>query len=550
MDQTLPLRHVKNQKTPGNARLHDALLASVTMMTLALLGMVNIGCQTGIVADSNELPVPASQLNLEQIESVRYQSPGSGSANGSGGGGGGGAGGGLRRQPRNVRAPDPWESLAPGANGEEIDQSRVIIDLVFRGNQVVSDHEILGMIGTRVGRYFDEDKLQRDVDHLWRLPEVSRVNGPYINRSQDGVVITFDIVERQVIRDIKFVGNRGISDRNLSKQSGLETGTPFNAHEIRLAKTRLEDFYKEKGFPRTQVEISQADGNDPSSVVFLIHEDQKQRVWDVEFEGNLIATDARLKSFIESKPGIAKLIGGNVKRDEIEQDVLRLTNYYRTLGFFNARVGREVSESNDGKWVTIRFIIDEGPRYRVRNVSFIGNNAYRQDQLLGLLELKPAEEGAPEFNSTKMNADVNALRQLYGSEGFVFATVQAEPRFLEEPGLLDMVYKINEGEQYRVGKINVHFEGDFGVTRREVVLSRLGLSPGDKIDSNVIRTSERALGSSQIFAGPGTPGAQGPRVVVRPPELSGEGSGTRGGSGGGGGGSGTRGGGGSGTKRR
>ena len=332
-----------------------------------------------------------------------------------------------------------------------------------------------------------------------------------------------------MIRDVKFIGNRGVSDRALRKRAGLEPGSPFNAHEIRMAKGRLEDFYKEKGFPRTQVELSTGENVDPSAVVFLIHEDQKQRIWKVEFEGNEIATNARLKSFIESKPGIVKLIGGNVKRDEIEQDVLRLTNYYRSLGFFNARIGREVSESNDGKWVTIRFIIDEGPRYKVRNVAFIGNNSYQSDQLLGLLELKPGEEGTPEFNSSKMNADVVALRSLYGSEGFVFATVQAEPRFLEEPGLLDMIYKIDEGEQYRVGKINVHFEGDYGITKKEVVLNRLAMSPGDKINSNLIRKAESRLGASQIFATQGTAGGQPPKIVVRPPEVGDfpSGSGTR-----------------------
>lgn len=524
MDQTLPSRHVKPRKNQPHSRLQAALSACATMTFLASMGMVTIGCQTGIGANQSELPVPAAHLDPEQFDSVRYQSPGgSGSSNAP-------AAGGLRRQPRKeIYKPDPWEKLAPGANGEEIDQSRVIADLVFQGNRVVSDQQIMSTIRTRIGRYFDEDKLQRDVDSLWRLPEISRVNGPYINRGQDGIVITFDIVEHQVIRAIKFVGNRGISDRNLRKKSGLEEGTPFNAHEVRLAKTRLEDFYKEKGFPRTQVEISNDERNDPATVVFLIHEDQRQRVWDVEFEGNELASDARLKSFIESKPGIAKLIGGNVNRDEIEQDVLRLTNYYRTLGYFNARIGREISESNDGKWVTIRFIIDEGPRYKIRSVAFIGNKAYQSEQLLGLLELKPGADGVPEFNSTKMNSDVRALRELYGTEGFVFATVQAEPRFLEEPGLLDMVYKINEGEQYRVGEINVHFEGDFGITRREVVLSRLGLSPGDKIDSNKIRKGERALGSSQIFAAAGTPGAQPPKIVVRPPELGEQGSGTRGG---------------------
>ena len=523
MDQTLPSRQAKLRRKTQQSRLQATLTRCSAVAFLASIVVATTGCQTGLVADSNELPVPAAHLNPEQFESVRYQS---GSSNGSGSSGGGG--GGLRRQPRDdTYKPDPWESLAPGANGEEIDQSRVIIDMIFQGNRVVSDQVILSTIRSRVGRYFDDDKLQNDVDSLWRLPEISRVNGPYISRSREGVVITFDIVEQQVIGDVKFVGNRGISDRNLRKKAALEPGAPFNAHEVRLAKSRLEDFYKEKGYPRTQVEISNAEGNDPSTVVFLIHEDQRQRVWDVDFEGNVIATDARLKSFIESKPGIAKLIGGNVQRDEIEQDVLRLTNYYRTLGFFNARIGRELNESNDGKWVTIRFIIDEGPRYKVRNVAFIGNNSYQSEQLLGLLELKPGADGAPEFNSTKMNSDVNELRQLYGSEGFVFATVQAEPRFLEEPGLLDMVYKIDEGEQYRVGKINVHFEGDFGITRREVVLSRLGLNPGDKIDSNKIRTSERTLGASQIFAGPGTPGGQPPRIVVRPPGIDGEGSGSR-----------------------
>ena len=521
MDQTLPLQNAQPKKNQRETRRKHARSARLIAVLFASIGISASGCQMGMLAANKELPVPAAQLEPGQFETVRYQSPGgSGSRNAP-------TAGGLRRQPRDeVYTPDPWETLAPGANGEEIDQANVIIDVVIQGNQAIQEHEILGMIQSRVGRYFDADKLQRDVDQLWRLPEVNRVNGPYINRSDDGVVITFDIVERNVIREIKFVGNRGISDRGLRKKAGLEPGMPFNAHEIRMAKSRLEDLYKEKGFPRTQVELSNAEGVDPSTVVFLIHEDQKQRVWDVEFEGNEIASDGRLRSFIESKPGIAKLFGGNVKRDEIEQDVLRLTNYYRSLGFFNARVGREVSESNDGKWVTIRFIIDEGPRYKVRNVSFIGNKSYQADQLLGLLELKPGEEDAPEFNSTKMNKDVVALQTLYGSEGFVFATVQAEPRFLEEPGLLDMVYKIDEGEQYRVGRINVHFEGDYGITKREVVLSRLGLNPGDKIDANLIRKAESRLGASQIFAGRSTPGAQPPKVVVRPPELGGASSGT------------------------
>ena len=135
-----------------------------------------------------------------------------------------------------------------------------------------------------------------------------------------------------------------------------------------------------------------------------------------------------------------------------------------------------------------------------------------------LVELKPGEE-QPEFNVAKMNKDVVSLRDLYGGHGYVFASVEAEPRFLEEPGLLDIVYKIEEGKQYRVGNITVHYEGGVGITKREVVLNRLGIAPGEMVDNRKIRDAERRLGSSQIFAGPGTPGAAPPRIVVRPDEL-------------------------------
>ena len=135
------------------------------------------------------------------------------------------------------------------------------------------------------------------------------------------------------------------------------------------------------------------------------------------------------------------------------------------------------------------------------------------------------------------------MRDLYGSQGFVFVKVEAAPRFLEEPGLLDLVYKIDEGKQYRVGEVNVHIEGDYGITRREVVLNRLSLRPGDLIDVRKIRESERRFGSARIFGGSEPGSGAAPKIVVRPPELQeleqfaddyggSRGSGTRGGGGG------------------
>ncbi len=163
-------------------------------------------------------------------------------------------------------------------------------------------------------------------------------------------------------------------------------------------------------------------------------------------------------------------------------------------------------------WVTITYVIDEGPRYKVRNVSVIGNTKYTSDELMADLKLKDGEY----FNQAKMAADQGMLQDRYGGVGYVFADVKADPRFLEEPAQLDLVYNIKEGDRYRVGKINIIIKGEYPHTQLTTVLNRLSLKPGDIVDIREIRASQRRLRASQIFeANPANGNA--PKIVYNPP---------------------------------
>lgn len=473
------------------------------------------GCQTWQPLQSwqqSSLPVPPQVLDQEALQNVRFQGPGlSGGRPGSTGPDPVGA------RPKRAETdvlPD-FEQLAEINSDSRPD---IIKDVQITGNQYLPNHHLTRNIRTRPGRYFDPDKLQQDVNALWRMPEIARVKGPFVDRQPDGVVIRIEVTERNRLSTVEYIGNRGVSDRALAKQTGLENGSPLDVHQIRNAKTKIEEYYREKGYPRTQVEVLDGNENDDSKVTFLIHEDQQQRIWKVNFEGNTIASEARLRHIVKSKPGYFKVFGGLAQRNLIDQDVDRVTEYYRSLGFFNAQVGREVSESNDGRWLNVRFIVNEGPRYKVREVKFIGNQSYDENELKKLLKLAPGNE-MPIFDAAYLNDDLTEVRDLYGSQGYVFSNVEVETRFLEEPGMLDLVYKIKEGKQYRVGQINVHYEGGNSVTKRQVVLNRLTLKPGDLIDVRQIEKSKTKLAGSQIFAnGQGGDGS-GPSIVVKPPEL-------------------------------
>ncbi|QDU90534.1 Outer membrane protein assembly factor BamA precursor [Pirellulimonas nuda] len=389
----------------------------------------------------------------------------------------------------------------------------VVVDIRIEGNKTVPTARILGQMQTKVGRPYDPEAFKQDVRNLVSQQWLVDVR-PLSESTEAGRVIVLRVVERPVIRYVEYLGNEGVSDRKLAKESGLKVGGAVDPFGVEQAKRRIEDYYQDQGFDR--VEVSVIEGTQPSDqgVVFVISEGNKQKVWGVEFEGNTFLSDSRLKTKIKSKPGFLYLFGGKLNREELDADVNRLTEFYRSFGFFRARVGRLVEVNDGSSWATLRFVINEGQRYNVRTVRFMGNEKFTGDALASISKLPSGEP----FEQAKMNADVEKLKEVYGSEGHIFADVRAEPVFLEQPGEIDLVYHIDEGKRFRIGRIFVHIEGDRPHTRIQTAINRLGMQPGDIADIRDIRDSERRLMASRLF---NTDPSQGdpPRITFQIPEF-------------------------------
>jgi outer membrane protein insertion porin family len=382
------------------------------------------------------------------------------------------------------------------------------------GSTKLKDYEIQKHIHTRRDREFDPDLVQADVRRLVTTGLFKDVK-TFTRPGEGGVVVIFEVFERPRINYLKHIGNRGISEKKLIKEHGLKQGDPLNTYSVEEARRKVEELYHTEGYPKATVSILEGDKPGDQGLVLLINEGQVERVGSVTFEGNTIASDSRLKTQIESKPGFMwYFFGGKVDRAKLDADVKTLTVYYRNLGYFRARVGREITFDESGKWIDLKFVIDEGPRYVVRNVSVEGNTKFASAPLLEFLQLKSGQH----YNQSAMNRDLNTIVDLYGSQGHVFADVQADPRFLEEPGQIDLVYRIQEGEVFKVSEINVNIAGEYPHTRQTVVLNRLSLRPGEIIDTRELRHSERRLKSSQLFEVNPQDG-EPPRIAVRPPSA-------------------------------
>jgi len=391
-----------------------------------------------------------------------------------------------------------------------------VVEVRVEGNRTIPTAKILPKIRTRAGRPFDPDMVVEDVRRLNRTRMFVNVE-TFSQEVPGGRVVIFRVVERPTLLEIRYVGNRKIKTKVLTKEIsdkiGLKEGDSLDPFAVEEARRKIEDFYHTKGFSAARVTVKE--GNKPGDrrAIFLINEGQKQKILWTSFVGNTIASDARLRTQIQSKPPILYLFKGEVDKRQIEEDEKRLIAYYRGLGYFSARVGHELQFNESGTWATLTFVISEGPRYKVREISFIGNKKFSAEELAADLKLRAHHD----FNQSKMNSDVAMLSEKYGSVGYIFAEVKADIRFFEEPGELAIVYNITEGNRFRVGRINVVIKGDYPHTQIATVLDRLSMKPGEIVDIRKIRESERRLQRSGLFEINPQAGTA-PKIVFSPPD--------------------------------
>jgi outer membrane protein insertion porin family len=391
----------------------------------------------------------------------------------------------------------------------------LVVDVIIRGTR--NEERARSLIKTRKEHDFDVETVTADQKRLIMSGRF-RNAVPYIRDVEGGKVVIFEVTDRPMVNHIHLIGNRKYSDRSLIKKTGLKIGEPLSQFEVDEGRRRLEEHYQAQGFSKIRVGVLEGDKPDDQGIAYIIDEGNFQRIGAVYFKGNSFVPDGVLRSKVSSLPPYLYLgwFRGKFDRSKIDEDVNKITSYYRDYGFFKARIGREIEFDEEGRWATLTFVIDEGPRYKVRDIKVEGAEIFHTSPLVEAMKMKSDAY----FRRGDMQRDEEMLKSAYGAMGHVFADIAAEQRFTDEPGQIDMIYRIKEGEPWRVGEVNVFIAGEFPRTRRNVVLNRLSLRSGDLIDIREIRDSERRLEYSALFETPQTaPGSEPPKIVVRPPEL-------------------------------
>jgi outer membrane protein insertion porin family len=275
------------------------------------------------------------------------------------------------------------------------------------------------------------------------------------------------------IKSIQFENNHKYKDKTLLKKLGFSVGEYLDPVLVESGRMAIVEFYRSKGYPHVEVTVN-SEKLAKGEVFYTIAEGQRIQIKSIKFEGNKAIKTSDLENAVKTKIRSWLILPVYYTEEKIAADVENLRTVYFQRGYLNHRIAVE-GQSH------IRFIIEEGPLYRVRHVTFSGNTQYDDQTLLEGLEL---QSGQP-YYQLKALAHARGILKRYRENGFIDAVVEPHRLFVTEPNVVDVEFSITEGKQFRIGRIDIvgNEQTQDKVVRH--VLDEYGFSPGELYNADM-----------------------------------------------------------------
>ncbi|HMB04402.1 MAG TPA: BamA/TamA family outer membrane protein [Isosphaeraceae bacterium] len=388
----------------------------------------------------------------------------------------------------------PFARRAP-AREDEFPRG-MITEVRIEGNVTITTEQVRAKLLSKPNTPLDQGKIDADLKSLLGTKWFSNVRPFYsADPNGKGYILTFRVKEMPILTDVEFRGRKKVKLSEIEEATGLKKGARADAARTRMAVGQIQRLYAEKGYDLADVRLVEGGERGDTRVVIQIFEGPKLQVGGIGFEGNMFSSDATLRTKIVSRKRILGLFGGRYHREDLEEDARKLREYYQGQGFYEVKVSPVTRTGSSLGDVRLTFVISEGIRYKVRNISFEGNKKISEAKLReGLL----MHSGQPILDSIK-EADRKSLIAKYNGIGCIDTQILPDPRITDQPGVVDLVYRIEEGNPYLLGELRIYGNERTRdkVIRREAAMA--GIRPGEVLNLNRLEMFKARLANLGYF---------------------------------------------------
>ncbi|MEO6789043.1 MAG: outer membrane protein assembly factor BamA [Chthoniobacteraceae bacterium] len=379
------------------------------------------------------------------------------------------------------------------------------IEVQFVGPASVSKEKILANMRTRVGRPYSPRVTEEDVRNLMATGNATNVR-MFGEPEGNGVKVIVVVATKSTLAEVLFNGNTKVKTSKLRDQISSKPGDPLSESTLEADRNKIIEYYQGKNYGDVDVRYrteNVAGKAGAVRVIFDVTEGGKAKIDHVAFEGNTSVKRGDLMKVIKTKPkglmSIFSSTAGKLNSDQLQDDVRAIRDLYQEKGFLQVEVRKPVV-TRSGSKVDVTFFVVEGRQFHVGRVSVSGERIFAADEITQKLKLKPGAIYSPQA----LAADKKTISDLYGTKGYLDMVVIATP-IPASSGTVDVSFRIEEGVQYYVDKVNI--AGNTR-TKDKVIRRELALAPGDLFNTVRMDASKARLENLRYFS----------RTEVRPAE--------------------------------
>lgn len=340
------------------------------------------------------------------------------------------------------------------------------------------------------------DQMTSIIKKFWKQGLFSDVKVNATKIVDDELYIEIFLQERPRLAGVEYHGVKKSELEDIKEKVLLLEGGQIVDAQLVNAERIIKGIFKEKGFLDTEVNIVQRDDQTKENSILLdIYIDKKEKVrierivWHGVEQVPLPKLNRAMKK-TNDKQWRNLFRPKKFQEDLYETDKLAMVDKYNELGYRDAIVVKDsISKIEGENTVQIDIWVEEGNKYFVRDIEWVGNTIYPSDYLDLVLGIKSGDIYNQKQLDERITDDGDAVSNLYLDKGYLFYNLNPVEVNIEGDSI-DLEMRMYEGKQATIDRVII--EGNTK-THEHVARRELYTLPGDLFSKTKLMRSYRQL---------------------------------------------------------
>ncbi|PWB02064.1 outer membrane protein assembly factor BamA [Duncaniella muris] len=379
-----------------------------------------------------------------------------------------------------------------------------IADIQVKGADNYEDYIVIGYTGLKVGDLITipSAEITDASKRLWRQGLFSKVQIAVDKVVGNKAYLTLNLRQQPRISEINYHGVKKGEKQDLEEALQLMKGNQITQNIVNRAESIIKKYYSNKGFGNAVVKINLTDDlSHPNEVIvdININKNDKVKVHKIYIDGNNVLSDRQLQRVMKKTNEKGKLLNLFRQKKFVEtdykDDLNRIIQKYNEKGYRDAVILSDSVVPYDEKTVDVYINLDEGKRYFVNDVTWVGNTVYPTENLAALLGIEKGDVYNQTLLKKRTTDDDDAIASAYMDNGYLFFDIVPVEKNVRGDSI-DLEMRIVEGPQARIN--NVIINGNDRLYEK-VIRRELRVKPGELFSKSDLMRSAREIAQTGHF---------------------------------------------------